>query len=66
MTEVSNVPRNRRLNPRNALCVTVLVLVVVPGLFVLKSYRERKGRGLFLEEARRRIERKQRTWHSAT
>jgi tetratricopeptide (TPR) repeat protein len=59
MTTVSTAPRNRRLNVRTALLVAVLVLVVVPGLLVLKSYGDRKGQGMLLAEARRRIERKQ-------
>ena len=59
MSKVSNIPKNRRLNLRNALLLMVVVLVSVPGLLVLKSYRQRKGRSLLLDEARRRIERKQ-------
>ena len=59
MSKVSNAPKNRRLNLRNALFLMVVVVVIVPGLLGLKSYRERKGRSLLLEEARRRIERKQ-------
>ena len=59
MSKVSNAPKNRRLNLRNALLLMILVLVVVPGVLVLKSYRDRKGGSLLLEESQRRIERKQ-------
>ncbi len=59
MSEVSNAPKHRRLNLRNAVFLMVLVLVIVLGLLALKSYRQRTGSRLFLDEAQRRIERKQ-------
>jgi predicted Zn-dependent protease len=59
MVEVSEAPRSRRLNSRHALLLAVTILVVVAGLVVFRSGRERKSHSLLLEAARRRIERKQ-------
>jgi tetratricopeptide (TPR) repeat protein len=59
MSNRSGLPRSRRLDLRKVLLLTVLVLAIISGFLGLKIYRQHQSRSAFLEEARRRIPRKQ-------
>jgi tetratricopeptide (TPR) repeat protein len=59
MSHPSGTSRSRRLDLRKVLLLTVLVVVVVAGFLALKRHRQHQGRSAFLEEAQRRIPRKQ-------
>lgn len=59
MSKANRTKRSRRLNVRALIVLTVLLVVVAPGLVVLKGLQQKRGREAYLNEAKAQLAKKQ-------